>query len=210
VKFILLVEGHTERQAVARFLKDWLDPKLARPVRVEPVLHRGSGKLTSDMVRNAQKFLDAPRSGAEVIGAIGLMDLYGAPLSFFGQLGTVAEKYDAGKRYFEELVDRSRFRMHFAVHETEAWFFSEPLKLPRRIQPALPKRPRLPETIDFDEPPAKLLARLYGKYLGRKYNKPVDGANLLRKLDPNVAAEKCPYLKRLLDEMLALARDADL
>ncbi len=37
MKFILLVEGKTERDAAAAFFKRWLDPQLRQPVGIRTV-----------------------------------------------------------------------------------------------------------------------------------------------------------------------------
>jgi hypothetical protein len=66
-----------------------------------------------------------------------------------------------------------------------------------------------PETVNFDQPPAKLLDRLYRNKLNRGYRKTIDGADLFQRLSPDKARNKCPYLKKLLDQMLALAKDAE-
>ena len=63
---------------------------------------------------------------------------------------------------------------------------------------------KLPETVNLDEPPAKLLHRLYR----HKYKKTTHGPELFGKLDPQVAYAKCPKLKVLLDKMLELAQAA--
>lgn len=59
--------------------------------------------------------------------------------------------------------------------------------------------------MNFDEPPAKLLERLYREKLRKSYKKVIDGANLFAALKPEIAYEKCPALKRLMDDMLQLA-----
>ena len=73
----LFVEGYTER-ALSSFLKRWLDPRLPRPVGVDPVRLSGSGEYLKIFARRAKKDLDSGR----LIGVIGLLDLYGAPLRF--------------------------------------------------------------------------------------------------------------------------------
>ncbi len=62
--------------------------------------------------------------------------------------------------------------------------------------------------MNFDEPPGKLLGRLYQEKLGRSYKKVIDGTNLFQSLSPDRAYEKCPALKALLDDMLSLAKQA--
>jgi hypothetical protein len=62
--------------------------------------------------------------------------------------------------------------------------------------------------VNFDEPPGKLLGRLYQENLGRGYKKVIDGTNLFQALSPDRAYAKCPALKALLDDMLSLAKHA--
>ncbi len=63
--------------------------------------------------------------------------------------------------------------------------------------------------MNFDEPPAQLITRLYRARLKRRYRKVIDGMNLFQKLSPEKAGEKCPYLDQLLEDLLGLARSAD-
>ncbi len=100
---------------------------------------------------------------------------------------------------------KSKFFQFFAVHEVEAWLLSQPENFPLKIKKSFPKKIRNPETVNFDEPPAKLLGRLYSRQIKRKYKKIVDGKELFAKLDPNIAYRKCPKLRDLLDKMLDLA-----
>ena len=94
------------------------------------------------------------------------------------------------------------------MHELEAWLLAEPTVLPREVRVSLPATP--PERINFREPPAKLLDRLYTNKLNRRYKKTTDGTNLFRALDPAVAYAKCPNLKLLLDDVVQLAKEAGL
>ncbi len=64
--------------------------------------------------------------------------------------------------------------------------------------------------MNFDEPPAKLLDRVYQQHTGKGYKKTTYGKQLFAKLDPSIAAPKCPYLKSMLVEMLKLAKAAEL
>jgi hypothetical protein len=67
-----------------------------------------------------------------------------------------------------------------------------------------------PETVNFDTPPSKLLDRLYKQHLKRDYDKVTNGCDFFRKLDPNLAYQRCPHFAIMLDEMLALAQQAGL
>lgn len=80
--------------------------------------------------------------------------------------------------------------------------------LPPNIKSALPGRITQPEEVDFDEPPAKLLDRIYKARTKRTYKKTTYGKDLFAELDPAVAVQKCPRLKEMLSEMLKLAKDA--
>lgn len=105
----------------------------------------------------------------------------------------------------EHRVDHSHFQQHFAVHETEAWLLSDPGIFPAAVRDRLEAAASAPESVNFKQPPAKLLQLLY-RTTGREYKKVVDGSALLSKLDPNRAYERCPHLRMLPDEMLALAK----
>ena len=104
-----------------------------------------------------------------------------------------------------------KFTQHFAVHESEAWLLGDAKVLPERVQKALPKQAsEKPETVNFNEPPAKLLERLYRDKERRRYKKVTDGADLFLKASPEQVYAACPYLRKLLDEMLARGKDAGL
>lgn len=207
MKFVLFVEGEAE-EALPAFLKRWLDPRLApRPVGITHVESAGWGDYHREIAKKVALYL-SKNSGSDIIGAIGLIDLYGP--DFYPRSQTTPEQRRSwAKKFFEDKVGDPRFRQHFAVHETEAWLLSDPKILPHEVARALPGRCSHPETVNFDEPPGKLLTRLYREKLGRKFKKTVHGANLFASLSPEVAYEKCPSLKALLDDMLALAQPAD-
>jgi hypothetical protein len=99
---------------------------------------------------------------------------------------------------------------HFAVHELEAWLLAEPKGFPERVRKALPGKCSKPETINFNEPPAKLLDKLYKAKLKKGYRKIVDGVDLFSKLDPTTACEKCPQFRALLNDLLRLSKEAGL
>jgi Domain of unknown function (DUF4276) len=206
MKIVLFVEGHTEKGAVPGFFKRWLDPQLPQPIGIKTVRFEGWRNYYDEIGKKVYLNLSG-KVGADVVGAIGLLDLYG-PTFYPKPVSTAAERYAWAKAHIEAKVAHPRFRQHFAAHETEAWLLSDPALLPKEVRAALPGRCAQPETVNFDEPPAKLLERLHRDKLGRSYKKITDGANLFGKLDPAAAQGKCPWLGRLLDDMLSLARGA--
>lgn len=208
MRFILLVEGQTERDSAAAFLKRWLDPKLKQPVGIQPVRFDGYGDLVRKMKTKAKMHLEGPKR-TEIVAVIGLVDLYG-PEFYPHDKQTADERFAWGKEHFERKVGLEKFRFFFAVHEFEAWLLSQPDIFPRSISTELPEEIKQPERVNFIEPPAQLLDRIYKQQTKKRYKKTTYGKQLFAKLDPNIAAGKCPYLEILLDEMLKLAKEAGL
>ena len=73
MKFVLLVEGYTERKAIPEFLKRWLDQRLEKPVGVKTVRFDGWQHLYKDAAQKTKMLLNAPKS--DVIAVIALLDL---------------------------------------------------------------------------------------------------------------------------------------
>ncbi len=206
MKFILFVEGHTEDKALPSFLKKWLDPKLTKPIGIKTVRFEGWSELVKDAPRKARMHLDGPAKN-EIIAVISLLDLYG-PTFYPVDCGDSKKRYDWAKKDLENRVGQAKFFQFFAVHEVEAWLLSEPKIFPLAVQKAFSRKIDQPETVNFDEPPAKLLERLYHLHVSRSYKKVVNGRELFGKLDADAAYKKCPKLKELLDKMLELAKAA--
>lgn len=204
MKFVLLVEGHTERKAVPEFLKRWLDQRLPQPIGIKTIRFDGWQQLYKDVEQKTRLVLDAPNN--DVVAVIALLDLYG-PTFYPADKISAADRYAWAKQAIEQRVGDSRFRQYFAVHKLEAWLLSNPSIFPVEIRPAI-KLISNPESKNFDEPPAKLLDNLYSTRLNRNFAKITHGTNLFRQLDPSDAASKCPYLAGMLYDMLQLAQGA--
>ena len=206
MKFILFVEGYTEDKALPKFLKKWLDPKLTQAIGIKTVRFEGWAELVKDAPLKAKMYLNGPDKN-EIVAVISLLDSYG-PNFYPLPMTSSQERYVWAKAHIEDKVSHSRLFQFFAVHEVEAWLLSEPRIFPLAIQKAFSRKIDRPETVNFDEPPAKLLERLYPLHLGRSYKKVVHGKELFDRLDPETAYQKCPKLKELLDKMLELAKTA--
>jgi hypothetical protein len=207
MRFILLVEGETERKVLPEFLKRWLDARLMQPVGIHPIKFEGWRELWDDVADRSRFHLERSPNRNQNIAVISLLDLYG-PTIYPDDISTARERDAWGKKHIEKEVGRDRFRHFFAVHELEAWLLSQPTIFPPEIRDKLPKQK--PEQVNFDQPPAKWLDKLYAQTPRRKYKKVTDGIQLFKKLDPEIARERCPHLKALLDEMLDLAEAAGL
>jgi hypothetical protein len=55
--------------------------------------------------------------------------------------------------------------MFFAVHELEGWLFSNPDIFPNEVRKAVAGKSIQPEKVNFDEPPAKHLDKIYNQRL---------------------------------------------
>jgi hypothetical protein len=109
MRFILFVEGRTERDSAAAFLKRWLDPQLRQPVGINVVAFDGYADLVRKMVTKARLHLGGPKQG-EIVAVIGLLDLYG-PDFYPPEQRTADERYTWGKEYLEsEVVGQRHFR----------------------------------------------------------------------------------------------------
>lgn len=205
MKFVLFVEGDTEK-ALPAFLKRWLDARLDSPVGIQAVRFVGGGEFVRDAPKKAELYLNAPRN--DVIAVIGLLDLYELYLPYPASKTTAGEKVVWAKQHLEAKVSQAQFHQFFAVHETEAWLLSQTSIFPADVRSSLTPKAVHPETVNSEEPPGKLLERLYRTHLKRSYRKAVDGPKLFGVLDPAMAYAKCPNLKSLLDEMLRLAQGA--
>jgi hypothetical protein len=162
MKFVLLVEGATERANAAQFLKGWLDPRLIQRVGIQVVRFNGCAHFAQEVAKKAQMHLKGPRT-SEVIGVIGLLDLYGLPFLPQG-LNSTKERYDWAVDHFQKKVNHTQFRMFFAVHDFEAWLLAQPELFPKEIAADIEKVSR-PEEKNLTEPPAEYLKRLYKAFM---------------------------------------------
>ena len=105
-------------------------------------------------------------------------------------VGIYPVKFQGNQHYLKDFASKTDFHLHNLFPTI-----------------TLPKECQRPEEVNFEEPPSKLLDRLFsqGKE-GRGYKKTVMARNLLPKLEPDLVCQKCPNFKLMMDEMLALAR----
>ncbi len=207
MRFVLFVEGTTER-ALREPLKKWLDARISPPVSLQIVAFEGAADLVNEVRARARRFLDAP--GGEVIAAIALLDLYEVPLPIPSEKITVAERVAWVTLHMEAKVSHPKFRQFLAVQEIEAWLLGDTHNFPPEVRAALAGMGDAPEAVSGQEPPGRLLERLYRTKTGRRYRKVEEGRNLFGKLNIEAAYQKCPNLKALLDGMLQLAQETQI
>ena len=76
MKIVLFVEGHTEKKALPEFLKLWLDSRLSARIGIKTVRFEGWSEYYRDIAKKVHFNLSG-KAGADVVGAVGLLDLYG-------------------------------------------------------------------------------------------------------------------------------------
>ena len=205
MRFIQFVEGHTEKKGIAGFLKRYLDPpRLRQAVGIKVIRFDGWSDLVKDLPKIARLHLDDPKHRDETIGLIALLDLYG-PTFYPGHARSADERWGWAKQHFEKGVNHPKFRMFFAVHEVEAWFLSHPALFPKELHGALKAKARQPERVNFEDPPKRLLRRLYREKMERDYKEITQGSEFFSRLDPSKVAAVCPRLRAMLEEMVAMA-----
>jgi hypothetical protein len=201
MKFVVFVEGETEK-CLREFFNKWLEKQSSLSLRIKTVKFNGWSDFERKTPKKAEMYLNS-KDKDDIIAIIGLLDLYG-PEFYPDSVTSKKDRIKWGTKHIEDAVNNKKFKMFFAVHELEAWLLSQPENLPSSVRKALPKK--LPEDVNFDEPPAKLLKRLYHNKENIFYKKTTHSVDLFKKLDPDIAYQKCPYLKTMLKEMLELAR----
>lgn len=201
---MLFVEGETEAKCVPPLLRKWLSRFCAQSVGVSVVKFRGWADYYANIANKVNLHLSATRSPG-IMAGIGLIDLYG-PTIYPSSVTESAARRTWIISEIETRVANPLFRQHVAIHETEAWLLSQPPIFPRDVARAFPRRVNKPETVNFDEPPGKLLERLYGAKLNKNYKKVINGVELFSKLDIDTARDKCSSLRAFLDEARVLAQ----
>ncbi|MCI0640789.1 MAG: DUF4276 family protein [Gemmataceae bacterium] len=201
-RIALFLEGETER-ALPPFIHRWVDPQLpeGKKVGITPVKFQGVSNYLDDLSKKVGLYLENGRADF----VVGLVDLYGIPKERIdlSRHATIKDKIVAARGYIRNLVPkqyRDRFRQHFAVHEVEAWLLAYPKELSSEKEAQAQIKKRSPEEVNFKEPPAEFLRRIL-----RGYKKTTTARNLFPRVDPQIAIDKCPYLKRFMDDLLALA-----
>ncbi|MCH8047621.1 MAG: DUF4276 family protein [Planctomycetes bacterium] len=207
-RIVLFVEGSTEcgearQKTLPVFFHKWLDPQLPEleKVGIKAAKFQGVSDYLDNVAEQAEFWLFSGRASF----VVGLVDLYGLPEDRLGigRHASVEEKVSAARKRIEGLVPkefRHLFRQHFAVHEIEAWLLAYPEQWPSNVRGRISKRP--PEQVNFDKPPAKFLKGI----LGGTYQKTVRARNIFPKVDPQIAIDKCPYLRLLAADLLKIAK----
>lgn len=202
MRFILIVEGDTEKRSIEGLIRKHLVEKTGQNIGVRAININGYGNFFRDLPQKVKKYLAGPDK-EEILAIVGLMDLYKTPYARDVNC-SIRERILQGTQLFEDSVKQDRFRMFFAVHEYEAWLLSDVEKFDPAIRGRIASHARNPEEVNTDEPPSKYLKRIYSEYLHREYKKTVDGKVLMGRVDPQKVYEKCPNFRAMIDFFVSL------
>ena len=95
MKFILMVEGYTEKEGLSALFKKWLDPRINLPIGIKIDRSQGCDEFIQHAARKAKKHLGDSQN-TDLIGVIGLLDLYGPKNFYPPEKNTVDERYRWG------------------------------------------------------------------------------------------------------------------
>jgi hypothetical protein len=115
MKLLFFVEGDLEEKELTGFIRRWLEPRLKCRIGLKAVKFKGC----MDLVKAAPQKAKMRLADEKVVAIFSLIDLYCQNL-YPNCEQSVDERYAWGKQHIEQLVDDSRFKHFFAVHETEA------------------------------------------------------------------------------------------
>ena len=208
MKFVIFVEGDTEKDVLPHLLKRCLEPELKKNIGIQPVNFHGWANLWREAPKKAEFYLQGAGASTDIIAVISILDLYGPDIYPPHVIG--AKEQDAwAKAKLEKEVGHKRFRHYFAVHELEAWLFSQPHSFPKEAIKDVEALSAKPEEVNFNAPPKRRLDGIYEHRLKRGYQPRVDGAKLFRTLVPTEARSKCPCFSAMIDELITLAKDSE-
>jgi hypothetical protein len=211
LRFVLLVEGPSEKLALPQFFKRWLDERFLVPIDIKAIVRTGAANVCEEAPKDVPKLLNA-LNAPELVGIISICDL-ASELPFLNPSKSKTERIEIATKFMLDKVDHDKYRHFFIVHELEAWLLSNPTIFGKELGSEVSKKiKKNPEEINDKKPPAKLLDEVFFAKTGRNYEdrKPETCANAFRKLDVEKAYAACPSLAAILDEMLSMALAAGL
>jgi hypothetical protein len=208
MKFIIFVEGDTEKDVLPGLLKRCIEPELKRNIGIQPVNFHGWANLWREARKKAEFYLHGAGYSTDIMAVFSILDLYG-PDIYPPHLSGAKDRYSWAKSKLQTEVGHERFRHYFAVHELEALLFSQSSSFPKEIIKDVEALSAKPEEVNCDAPPKRRLDRIYEHRLKRGYQPRVDGAKLFRILRPAEVRSKCPMFSAMIDEMIALAKNSE-
>jgi hypothetical protein len=195
-RIAIMVEGATEagfRPALLRFLADRVQAGQNPSVRFVT----SDGRLPKgDLLRR-----DVLRLLSRSDAVIALTDVYAGPPPFDFDTAD-----DAKAKMRAWVGAEPRFHPHAAQHDFEAWLLPYWPRIQRLAGSDRRPPTALPEVVNHQRPPGKLLAEVFRTGRSKRaYSKVRDAREILKDQDLAVAAFRCPELRAFLNTILSLS-----
>jgi hypothetical protein len=196
VRIGIIVEGATEK-AFAPVLRQYLSNRLAgRMPKLKFLPAHGRIPIGQVLKREVGNLL-----ASNCDHVIALTDVYTGsdPPAF-------ADASDAKAKMREWVGPEPRFHPHAAQYEFEAWLLPYWDRIRARASSNRQTPSLHPETVNHGRPPAGHLEEVCRTGARKRaYSKTIDGAEILRNQDIEVAVAVCPQLRAFLDTILTLS-----
>jgi hypothetical protein len=197
-KIIIICEGETEENSVKSFLAPYLR-------RVNPSIGLKPIRSKCLMAKVRAYTNDAFDKSAKAVFT--LFDIYEFPCQNFRQTDDVHSRVVKAKEYImqQTRINHQSFYPHFAVHETEAWFFSDNHAMQKFLKSSSNFERPEPEALNFQNHPSKRINDLSNRYRKTRYDKNFDSRQIFGYLNFDAVFSRCPYFKAFCDDLISVA-----
>ena len=195
MKISLIIEGKTEKAFIPK-LREYLQTLLPGKM---PVLHSvpQNGRIPSGdkLDKLVDNLLRQGRNPADHV--IALTDVYPDYVS----------AADARLKLRQSVRNKEHFHAHAAQYEFEAWLLPYWYRIQQMAEGNPPPPHGDPERVNHSRPPSHRIKQALSQ--GRRrfdYVKDRDADRILKDQDLNVAIQRCPELKSLVNTILGICR----
>ena len=193
MKIAILVEGETE-MAFRESLRSFLNLRLAKQMpKLKFIPQKGRIPKEDKLRRVVENLL----SGKDAFNAvIAITDVYTGTNDFVNAA-------DA-KDQMANWVNNAKFYPHAAQYDFEAWLLPFWSSIQEKAGHNKSAPSGYPEQVNHNNPPSRRIKEIFELGKRRSYDKPRDGASILRQNDLIVSIQACPELKAFINTILTL------
>ncbi|MBD2183541.1 DUF4276 family protein [Planktothrix sp. FACHB-1355] len=194
MKIAILVEGETEnvfKPFLVNFLSSCLEKRMPK---LKFVKFDGRIPKENKLKRQVENLL----SGKDACDAvIALTDVYTGKNDF-------VDAADAKVKMAEWVGNNPNFYPHAAQYDFEAWLLPFWSTIQKKAGHNKSAPSGSPEQVNHNNPPSKRIRKIFESGGRRSYNKPRDGASILRGNNLMVSIKACPELKAFINTIITL------
>jgi hypothetical protein len=226
ITVLVLVEGQTEEAFVYGALRPHLDPlgvfvtaTLLRTKELpEGSPYKGGAVTYRQISRDTRRLLRDTHAWVTT-----LIDYYGLPDDFpelrkSKALTVATDRVSTLERAFLNDINHQRFRPFLALHEFEAWIFAAPAVaeshlaiegIAKELASAVAEASGQPELVNdgpMTHPSIRLSTMVERLHSGHRYNKRMDGPQIITKAGLEVIRAACPHFDAWLRWLESLAQ----